>query len=78
MAAPDVLAAVRDALLADQHGNRVALEAEGITLRGLAPGEDRIKHLGRYEVDIVTGKDIDPVRRFIDVVAPEDPKAVAQ
>jgi hypothetical protein len=69
VSATDILTRIREALLADRNGSRVALEAEGITIVGLEEGEDRIKHLGRWEVDVVTGKGIEPVRRIVEVVA---------
>lgn len=64
----DVVARIREALLADRNGSRVAVEAEGISIIGLETGEDRIKNLGVYEVEIVTGKDVEPLRRTIEVV----------
>ncbi|ORY66115.1 uncharacterized protein BCR38DRAFT_338931 [Pseudomassariella vexata] len=63
----DILAAIKDALQADQNGNRVALEAHGIRILGLEDGEDRIKRLGRFDVEIETGKGM--VRRSVEVVA---------
>lgn len=64
----DILTRIREALLADRNGSRVALEADGIVIRGLEAGEDRIKRLGLYEVEIVTGKGIEPVTRTLEVV----------
>lgn len=65
----DILALVREALLADRNGSRVALGTDGITFVGLEEGEDRIKRLGKWQVDIVAGKDVKPVRRHVEVIA---------
>ncbi|KAH8650156.1 hypothetical protein BX600DRAFT_474198 [Xylariales sp. PMI_506] len=72
VAVSDVLAHVRQALLNDQNGNRVALEAENISILGLESGEDRIKRLGRFEVEIVTGKGVEGLKRVIEVVADQE------
>ncbi|KAI0152081.1 hypothetical protein F4776DRAFT_600071 [Hypoxylon sp. NC0597] len=66
----DILGVIREKLLeADpSRGGRIALEAEGIEIQGLE-GEDRIKHLGTFEVLISASKDLEPVRREIKVVA---------
>ncbi|KAI0841151.1 hypothetical protein F5Y06DRAFT_260807 [Hypoxylon sp. FL0890] len=68
----DILAVIREKLLeADpSRGGRIALEAEGIEIQGLE-GEDRIKHLGTFEVLISASKDLEPVRREVKVVAEE-------
>lgn len=68
VAAGDVVALIREALLVDSNGSRVALEADAISILGLEAGEDRIKRLGVYEVEIVTGKGLEPVRRTVEVV----------
>ncbi|KAI1759564.1 hypothetical protein GGR53DRAFT_513189 [Hypoxylon sp. FL1150] len=69
----DVLAAVKERLLAadPSQGGRVALEAEGVAILGLDAGEDRIKRLGVFEVLISAGRDLEPVRREVKVVAEE-------
>lgn len=68
VAALDVLTRIREALLADRNGSRVALEVEGVSIKGLEAGEDRIKRLGLYELEIVTGKGLEPIKRTIEVV----------
>ncbi|KAI0172240.1 hypothetical protein GGR52DRAFT_460313 [Hypoxylon sp. FL1284] len=69
----DVLAAIRERLLEanPSQGGRVALEADGVAIRGLDPGEDRVKRLGTFEVLISAGRDLEPVRRELVVVADE-------
>lgn len=64
----DILHIVKEALAADSEGGRVALEAESITILGLEAGEDRIKRLGTFAVEILPGKDFPPVRRIVEVV----------
>ncbi|KAI2620685.1 hypothetical protein GGS26DRAFT_594785 [Hypomontagnella submonticulosa] len=70
----DILALIRERLLeADpSRGGRVALEADGVAILGLEDeGEDRIKRLGTFEVLITAGRDLEPVRRTVEVVAEE-------
>ncbi|KAI0015883.1 hypothetical protein F4780DRAFT_783730 [Xylariomycetidae sp. FL0641] len=67
VSAHDVLAQIKDLLSVDQHGARVALEVDAIVIGGLAPDEDRIKRLGTFEVAILPGRDLPPVRRVVRV-----------
>ncbi|KAH9886854.1 hypothetical protein F4778DRAFT_757927 [Xylariomycetidae sp. FL2044] len=67
----DILAVIKNKLLAvdANQGSRVSLEAEGISILGLDEGEDRIKRLGSFEVLILPGKDLEPIKRTVKVVA---------
>ncbi|KAI1073908.1 hypothetical protein F5B20DRAFT_586803 [Whalleya microplaca] len=66
----DILAAIKEQLQADNaQGDRIGLEAEGIEIVGLEEGEDRIKHLGSFEIRISTSKELETVRRTVEVVA---------
>ncbi|KAI0404992.1 hypothetical protein F4802DRAFT_597669 [Xylaria palmicola] len=73
----DILAMIKESLLADPQGSRVALEAESIQFVGLDPvhdGENRIKRLGTFEVIIAPGvgahgTEIETVSRVVQVVA---------
>lgn len=75
----DILAVIKEKLLADAEGSRVALEPESLQLLGLDAahdGENRIKRLGTFEILIspgigTNGKEIEPVRRIVQVVAEE-------
>ncbi|KAI8630566.1 hypothetical protein F5Y19DRAFT_50425 [Xylariaceae sp. FL1651] len=75
----DILALIKESLLADSQGSRVALEVESLELLGLDPeydGDNRIKRLGTFEVLIApgidaNGREIEPVRRVVEVVAEE-------
>ncbi|KAI2463287.1 hypothetical protein F4781DRAFT_417151 [Annulohypoxylon bovei var. microspora] len=73
VSALDVLAVIKERLLEldPVRGGRIALEAEGIEIRGLEKGEDRIKHLGTFEVYISVSKDLDPIKLAVNVVAEE-------
>lgn len=64
----DILHLVKEILAVDSEGARVALEAENITILGLDEGEDRIKRIGTFAVEILAGKDLPPVRRIVAVV----------
>ena len=46
-------------------------QTDAVAVR-LEAGEDRIKRLGVYEVEIVTGKGLEPVRRTVEVVPETD------
>ncbi|RYP65136.1 hypothetical protein DL769_006415 [Monosporascus sp. CRB-8-3] len=67
----DILHVVKEALAVDSQGSRVALEAESVLILGLDAGEDRIKRLGTFEVDISPGKGLEPVRRTVEVIPEE-------
>ncbi|RYP68201.1 hypothetical protein DL771_006801 [Monosporascus sp. 5C6A] len=67
----DILHVVKEALAVDSQGSRVALEAESVVILGLEAGEDRIKRLGTFEVEISPGKDLEPVRRTVEVIPEE-------
>ncbi|KAI1752513.1 hypothetical protein F4782DRAFT_530380 [Xylaria castorea] len=75
----DIAALIKERLLESPQGSRVTLEAESIELMGLDPehdGENRIKRLGTFEVLIApgvdsNGKEIEPVRRVVQVVPDE-------
>lgn len=56
-------------MLVDSKGGRVALEEESIKILGLEAGEDRIKRLGTFKVEISAGKDLEPVIRTVEVVS---------
>ncbi|KAI1800069.1 hypothetical protein F4811DRAFT_540869 [Daldinia bambusicola] len=75
VSAGDVLAAVRERLLeADPtQGGRIALDAESVRIEGLGleDGDDRIKHLGTFDVLIYPAKDSKPVVRQVQVVPEE-------
>ncbi|KAI1460429.1 hypothetical protein F4805DRAFT_417466 [Annulohypoxylon moriforme] len=73
VSATDILAAIKEKLLESDpaKGGRVALEASGITITGLEAGEDRIKHLGTFDVLISVSPELDPIELKVNVVAEE-------
>ncbi|KAL7627899.1 hypothetical protein AAE478_002094 [Parahypoxylon ruwenzoriense] len=74
VSATDILAAVKEKLLAEGDAaqvSRIALEAEGVQILGLDEGEDRIKHLGTFDVRISASKDLEPVHLTVVVAAEE-------
>lgn len=82
----DILALIRETLLADPKGSRVSLDVESLELLGLDSeydGENRIKRLGTFEVLIspgvgADGKKIEPLRRIVEVVAEESSPSLGQ
>ncbi|KAI0815517.1 hypothetical protein GGR55DRAFT_629204 [Xylaria sp. FL0064] len=75
----DILALIKETLLTDPQGSRVALEAESLELLGLDlehDGENRIKRLGTFEVRITpgvgaNGQVVEAVTRVVQVVPEE-------
>ncbi|KAK7755514.1 hypothetical protein SLS62_002446 [Diatrype stigma] len=65
----DILHVIKEALTVDSQGGRVALEEESIKIFGLEEGEDRIKRLGTFKVEILAGKGLEPVIRTVEVVS---------
>lgn len=65
----DILASVKETLFAVSPDNRTALEAASIKILDLAEGEDRVKKLGRFQIEIEAGKGLEPIRRSIEVVS---------
>lgn len=74
----DILALIRETLLANPQGSRVSLDVESLELLGLDPeydGENRIKRLGTFEILIspgvgvgADGEKIKRVSRIVQVV----------
>ncbi|KAH7026666.1 uncharacterized protein B0I36DRAFT_366200 [Microdochium trichocladiopsis] len=73
--AAEILAAAAAATATDGDlggGSRVAAatlgDVHGVAIRGLEEGEDRIKRIGVFEVEIVVAKGLEPIVREVDVV----------
>ncbi|KAI0506238.1 hypothetical protein F5B22DRAFT_624753 [Xylaria bambusicola] len=72
----DILAVIKENLVADPNGGRVALEDESLEIIGLDPeydGDNRIKRLGTFQVRIspgvgAEGRVIESVSRTVQVV----------
>ncbi|KAK1769485.1 putative fructose-bisphosphate aldolase [Phialemonium atrogriseum] len=75
----DVVAAVRNLLITDPEASRIVLGPEHVRFVGLGEGVDRVKSLGRWEVEIylaavgAAGRDsgVEPVRKVVEVLAGE-------
>ncbi|KAI1360917.1 hypothetical protein F5Y08DRAFT_316210 [Xylaria arbuscula] len=76
----DILALIKESLLADPQGSRVGITEDSLDILGLDPehdGGDRIKRLGTFEVRIApgigeNGQVVEAVSRTVQVV-PESP-----
>lgn len=66
----DILGRIAEILAANDDAGRApaALAQDAVTIRGLEAGEDRIKRIGVFEVEIVAGKGLEPILRRVDVV----------
>ncbi|KXJ91840.1 hypothetical protein Micbo1qcDRAFT_161867 [Microdochium bolleyi] len=65
----DILGRIAEILAADTaNGGRAALDQGAVTIVGLEEGEDRIKRIGVFEVEIVAGKGLEPIIRRVEVV----------
>lgn len=70
VSAADIVGFIKGLLVEDAGASRMELEAENIQFLGLAPGADRIKALGRWEVDISPGgTGLEPVRKVVEILA---------
>lgn len=65
----DILSTIKARLVEDTEGRRLVLEPENIRILGLGEGADRIKALGRWEIEIsVGGVRLEPVRKVVEVL----------
>ncbi len=78
MSADDVAAAIRERLRGDAEAGLIRVEGRDVRFVGLEDGADRVKTLGRWEVEIAVraeatfrGPMPDPVRKIVEVIAPE-------
>lgn len=71
VSATDIVAHIKGLLVEDAEGSRIALEPESIRFVGLEEETDRIKALGRWDIEIsVGGSGLEPVRKVIEVLPP--------
>ncbi|KAK3394622.1 hypothetical protein B0H63DRAFT_461458 [Podospora didyma] len=69
VSATDIVTHIKEMLVADAEASRILLEPGNITFLGLEEGADRIKMLGRWEVEISTGgTGLEPVRKRIEIL----------
>jgi hypothetical protein len=68
VSATDVVAYIKGLLLGDAEGSRMVLGPENIRFLGLAEEADRVKALGRWEVEISVGSKLEPVRKVVEIL----------
>ncbi|KAH6854370.1 hypothetical protein B0I37DRAFT_401370 [Chaetomium sp. MPI-CAGE-AT-0009] len=67
--ATDIVGHIKGLLLNDAEGSHVVLGPENIRFLGLAEEADRIKALGRWEIEIsVGGTGLEPVRKVVEIL----------
>jgi hypothetical protein len=67
----DILGKIKSALSADPDASRAGIEAHDLRFVDLEEGVDRVKTLGRWEVEISLGEDQEPIRRVVEVLPEE-------
>ncbi|KAK3299124.1 alcohol acetyltransferase-domain-containing protein [Chaetomium fimeti] len=69
VSATDIVGHIKGLLLNDAEGSHVVLGPENIRFQGLAEETDRIKALGRWEIEIsVGGTGLEPVRKVVEIL----------
>ncbi|KAH6636754.1 alcohol acetyltransferase-domain-containing protein [Chaetomium tenue] len=69
VSATDIVAHIKGLLLNDAEGSHVILGPENIHFQGLVEEADRIKALGRWEIEIsVGGTGLEPVRKVVEIL----------
>ncbi|KAL2269895.1 hypothetical protein VTJ83DRAFT_2079 [Remersonia thermophila] len=69
VSADDIVSHIKELLVIDVEGSRIVLEPEQIRFLGLPEDVDRIKELGRFEIEISTGGfGLEPVRKVIEIL----------
>jgi hypothetical protein len=60
---------IKGLLVGHVEGSRIVLGPENIRFQGLSEDTDRLKALGRWEVDIsVGGTGLEPVRKVVEIL----------
>ncbi|KAL1838389.1 hypothetical protein VTJ49DRAFT_2701 [Mycothermus thermophilus] len=69
VSADDIISYIKELLVSDVEGSRIVLEPEQIRFLGLSEDADRIKELGRFEIEISTGgTGLEPVRKVVEIL----------
>jgi hypothetical protein len=68
VSATDVVAYIKGLLVGDAEGSRMVLGPENVRFLGLAEEADRVKALGRWEVEISVGSKLEPVRKVVEIL----------
>jgi len=64
----DVISKIKELLAGHSEASRVALEPENVRFVDLEDGTDRIKSLGRWQVTISVGDEMEPIRKVVEVL----------
>ena len=69
VSATDIVGHIKGLLLNDAEGSHVVLGPENIHFQGLVEETDRVKALGRWEIEIsVGGTGLEPVRKVVEIL----------
>jgi hypothetical protein len=69
VSATDIVGHIKGLLVEDADGSRIILGPENIRFLGLAEDADRIKALGRWEVEVSPGgTGLEPVRKVVEIL----------
>ncbi|KAL2157412.1 hypothetical protein VTH06DRAFT_6104 [Thermothelomyces fergusii] len=69
VSATDIVSHIKSLLINDVEGSRIVLEPENIRFLGMDEETDRVKTLGRWEVEIsIGGTGLEPVRKTVEVL----------
>ncbi|KXX81681.1 hypothetical protein MMYC01_201041 [Madurella mycetomatis] len=73
----DIVSHIKGLLVTDAQASRMALEPGQIRLLDVEEDTDRIKALGRWEIEIALGNMLEPVRKVVEVLPLEDAQSGA-
>lgn len=68
----DILNQIQALISSHEEASRIVLKPSSIKIVGLADGNDRIRHLGQWDIEIAVaraGSGLEPVRKKVEIVA---------
>ncbi|KAL2263854.1 hypothetical protein VTK26DRAFT_4763 [Humicola hyalothermophila] len=68
VSATDIVSHIKGLLVQDAEGSRMVLEPDSIRFVSLEEGADRLKALGRWDVEISIGAGLEPIRKVIEIL----------
>ena len=68
MSRHDIYTIIKEALKVDEESSRIVFHEDHVQIMGLSWDEDRIKHLGVYDITITLARDVDPIWRLVEVL----------
>ena len=76
VSATDIVGHIKGLLVGDADGSRIVLGPENIRFLGLAEDADRIKALGRWEIEVSPGgTGLEPVRKVVEILPASEEEA---